>query len=1648
MKDPDEASDVASDVSTLGLAGVAAAQESPAEQLESVASGDSKPCCTDEAATPRPTHEVPVYWKAPSDGSIATTDLRRLIGHPKKPEQAQDVLNLATPGACRPSELIKELDSTSLLPEEGIVHSVNITKTDLSGPTEKPRGVDQMDLHDLVDLHNQIDEHRQQIPIDLVVVGKIHNVVQGMLVDSGSTISIISRSLWNEMKKDNPGMTLLPTAASIRTASGDLMPALGRVALEVELAGQHYLWLFYVLDSPEQVILGMDFLSWYNVQCDWRQGMLLLHGREVKSKKHYSTGDGKVRRLTLVQPTQLPANSHCLVEARIVKRGPGDLPDWGMTTPARQPIAEHGVIAGRALVDAHARTIMVPVMNPTDSRVILPGQFTVAYMEPVAAVEAGTLADQRAQMSQPFNDEPLDVIPDDDPVSDAPGQPGEKDHVPETPLVTIQNGENVQAIVVADESEGCETQSPIEQLDCGCLKDDYYPMERDDLLSDDEEPAPLTPEAVRLEAEAVRYGVPEHLQELYVDSSPRLDTEAEREQWAEFLVKYQDVFAKSAEDLGGTNIVQHRIDTGSHPPIRQAPRRIPMHKRAVAQQEIEKMLRKGVIEPCDGPWASPIVLVTKKGGDTRFCVDFRELNAATKKDAYPLPRIEDNLDALQGAHWYSTLDLLSGFWQVEVAPEDRDKTAFAVPGQGLYRFVTMPFGLCNAPATFERLMERVLQGLQWTIAVLYIDDVIVFSDTIESHLDRLGQVMDRLLKAGLKLKPSKCQLLRHKVEFLGHIVSADGVAVDPTKVEKVRNWPVPRSVTQLRSFLGLCTYYQNFIKDYSTVAKPLFALTEKDQPWEWTSWHQYAFAELKQLLSTAPVLGYPRLEGLWILDTDASDVGLGAVLSQVQDGVERVISFGSRTLRKPERNYCVTRRELLAIVTFVSYFRHYLIGTKFLVRTDHAALIWLLRKRDPVGQMAQWITLLSEYDMCIEHRPGKKHGNADALSRCMEGCRDTDDWDFPAGVQTTLTELQGQAQTHYTSVMTRAQAKKQQAEMDEEADLALDQFFKDDAEPSSDGSVSTGSNPVDSAEQDSAEAVPAADVDDATSQTEFTLSRGADTADAPVSEDESVDDTKDDLSDAVDATADVPLDEQEQPGQPRPPSITDRPQMTPEEAQKLQAKLAHDQKMQQFLDSESPFLWTAEAIAYIQEHDPDLSIVRRWLLNNERPTWEKLAPENAAVKSWWARLDELVVSKENNILYIRWESDGPHKPPPYRIVAARRMAPAIMREIHDSPTGAHLGQTKTSEKAKMSPFYWPGMVEYARRWVRCCNLCSSRKNPQHQKRSFLQSFYYGATGDRYSCDLCGPFSPPTKDGSRWILTVTDWFTRFMVAYSLRTATAEKVASKINNFITLFGCPLELYSDNGRNLHGEVMQALCKLLGVRKLATVPYRPSSNGITERENRVLKNCLSCFVNARGTDWDLWLDALSMGIRSSVHRTLNETPNMMMFARQIRLPIHSYLPLPPDLEPEPLPPSPYVAGLAEAMREAHDAIVSHLGHRYRYQKKNYDKHVTPVDYQVGQAVWLRVYPRPLGRSRALLKYWDETWIVIAKISQVHYKIQKTPQGRPQIIHADRLKSHPGDIACAATKRLWLALQPNATRVDKLGLEKSAREALGIKLD
>ena len=447
------------------------------------------------------------------------------------------------------------------------------------------------------------------------------------------------------------------------------------------------------------------------------------------------------------------------------------------------------------------------------------------------------------------------------------------------------------------------------------------------------------------------------------------------------LSSYQDVFALSDGELGCTDLVQHHVETGEHAPIRQYPYRTPVCRRSQIEEMVNSMQTQGVVKPSASPWSSPIVLVPKKDGTLRFCVDYRRLNSITRKDVYPLPRIDDILDTLGGAQYFSSLDLASGYWQVPIDPASIPKTAFTTH-HGLYEFVRMPFGLCNAPATFQRLMRTVLAGLDWCSA--YLDDILIVSTTFEEHLERLQEVLTRLRTAGLRLKPQKCHLFTAEVRFLGHVISKDGIRPDPAKTERVKEFPHPTDVASLRQFLGLASYYRRFVPGFSKIAAPLNSLTKKNTDFFWTAQCEAAFTQLQDLLTTAPVLAYPRFgsDTGFILETDASYVGLGVVLSQEQENGEvHPIAYASRSLDCHEKNYGISELETLGLVWAVRYFRAYLLGHPCTVYTDHAACLSILNTARPSGKLARWALTIQEMDLTIKHKAGKNNSNADALSR-------------------------------------------------------------------------------------------------------------------------------------------------------------------------------------------------------------------------------------------------------------------------------------------------------------------------------------------------------------------------------------------------------------------------------------------------------------------------------------------------------------------------------------------------------------------------------------------------------------------------------------------------------------------------------------------
>ena len=442
-----------------------------------------------------------------------------------------------------------------------------------------------------------------------------------------------------------------------------------------------------------------------------------------------------------------------------------------------------------------------------------------------------------------------------------------------------------------------------------------------------------------------------------------------------------DVFSKYKNDMGKTDLLAHQIKTFDNIPISMKPRRVPCGLEDDVNKMVDDLLNSDVIRPSNSPWNFPIVVVKKKNGDNRMCVDYRALNAKTARPIYPIPSSEELFDSIGDAKYFSSLDLSSGYHQVPITEKDKEKTAFSTR-YGQFEFNRMPFGLCSAPATFQKLMNMVLSKENWVKCVIYLDDVLIFGRTIEEHNDRLEEVLTRIKEAGLKLAPEKCRFLQTEIHYLGHVITANGVSTDPDKINSIRYWKLPMCKKEMQTFLGFCNYYRRFIHGYAKLSENLSSMIKKENKFGWTEETKSVFYELRDRLTKAPVLALPQKDGKYILDTDASYNAIGAVLSQVQDGEEKVLYYASKSLTKSQRQYCITRKELFAIYIFVLKFKHYLIGKTFLVRTDHQALKWLLNWDSPnTSQYCIWKAELEIFDMTVEFREGKKHINADALSR-------------------------------------------------------------------------------------------------------------------------------------------------------------------------------------------------------------------------------------------------------------------------------------------------------------------------------------------------------------------------------------------------------------------------------------------------------------------------------------------------------------------------------------------------------------------------------------------------------------------------------------------------------------------------------------------
>ena len=1504
------------------------------------------------------------------------------------------------------------------------------------------------------------------------IKGKVNGMSLQFLIDSACSFATIDVSVWSKLPKKPE---LKPFSCPITTANQQFLNCHGyvEVTVQIEDVGPFSYELLVADIGEGEAIMGHNLMKLLKAQIDVGRDVISIVG------KAYSYGPCLGRKVAMLRCNKMVTLRP--LESKVVTvqvEGEWEKGDVGLVTPSyflTPTSGDKGLTLNPGVVKPAKGRAQVLITNLSTEPKTLPKSYQMGTMETVESVVPFSeccpdpspskenvakvmSAVSRGQVSQ--NGSLLD-IPTPSSVGDGGGDSiaqGKMETIARGPMESIDSGKSVPealpkvlaqgkegqankpeppraAKATAAESQGDTASSKF------CAGDPLKDLPWDDFMT------------LLQRAEDVE--LPAHLHPLMDGLSPELDA-IQRNQVRALLYEFQDRFTEPEGPLGQTGMVTHTIDTGDHPPVKQSVRRTPLASRLIQEEEIKKMLAQGVIEPSCSAWASPVVLVKKKDGTYRFCVDYRKLNELTKKDAYPLPRLDDSIEAMEGAEWFNTLDLHSGYWQVEMAEADKEKTAF-VTRMGLYQFRVMPFGLTNAPATFERLMELVLQGLQWEQLQVYLDDIIVFGKSFLMALYHLALVFLRFRKANLKMKVKKCQLFQREVTFLGHIVSREGVKCDPEKIEAIVNWEHPQNLKDVRSFVGFASYYRRFVPHFSTLAEPLTSMSGKDELFEWTNSRELAFRSIKECLTTAPVLAYPRVTDQFILDTDASNVGIGAVLSQVQDGEERVIGYFSKTLAKPQRSYCTTYKELLAVVRACQHFKSYIWGQPVIVRTDHASLTWLRNFKEPEGMVARWIATLDSFNIAkIVHRPGAKHVNADALSRKMAGSPCTR-MDCPCCRE--LRELKVEQAREKEACKGKSGTKKTQGNSENPKPQRVVRKRKKlvemsvQTEPVGEFSVKapcTETPTSQSVRQENAlaenspalaQAPPGENSERLPPEKPFKLpkpkvylyppdylnrrrrrqkakhplpltpGRGKQLPEQPSHSQAALSDPENvvvvnnvemsvlENSDEKESSPENENVDLERVSQSLTPSH-DLPQGTAS-AKVMQTRTS------QMLEKIDDFMSKCDLgdIVAKQATDPDLVHLSALLKQYEtRPAWKNVASGSAELKAYWTKWDEMKM--KNGVLWRCTVEmfEGKMLKRYWRLVVPPVLRNELLKLVHDHKTSGHLGEAKTYARLKQF-CYWPGCKADVKRWCKRCHQCALIKPGGEHKRAPLLQQLSGMPMERIAADIVGPL-PETERGNRYLLVLQDYFSKWMEVYPLPQKTTMQVADKLLEMITRMGIPRQFHTDQGGEFTSDIIKNLCQLLEIDKTQTTPYLPSSDGMVERLNRTIQNMLRAYVSEYRDDWDEAIPFLCMAYRSTEHESTKCTPNLLMLGREVETPLSvQYLPPaePPDVACE----IEYVEWARDVMRRAHTLARQNLQKAATRQKRVYDQSASRRKFQIGEWIYLRDFVG--GQAKLGLK-WKGPFMIVKVRGEVTLAIQKNPLAKIKTVHVNHVKQCFGE--------------------------------------
>lgn len=950
----------------------------------------------------------------------------------------------------------------------------------------------------------------------------------------------------------------------------------------------------------------------------------------------------------------------------------------------------------------------------------------------------------------------------------------------------------------------------------------------------------------------------------------------------DLCAKFRPVFSLSMAELGRCTIAEATfpVPPGTRP-VDRPPYRPNPRASAVIDKCVQDMLDWDIIEERPSPWGSPCTIVAKSNGSPRFCVDYRHtLNRHIVRKSWPMPNLESCLDAVGEALYITVCDVLSAFWQIPVATEHIDRTAFVTP-HGKYCFKRMPFGVCNAPWLFQQIMSMALGHLGPDSGVLaYMDDLICISPTFESHLKSLERMFAALQAAGLTLKPSKVQFGQKQIEYLGHVISAKGITVSTERIEAIRKLPTPTCIKDLRSVLGMFNFVRRFVKDYAEITSPLVDLTRKEFTLKkkfkaaWGSAQDEAFAKVKEALTSAPVLHFPDFSREFVVHTDASEQGVGAFLAQPSkdsaDGKDLdIVAYYSKRFSKSQRHYSPTMKECLAVVWAFVHWRPYLWGRHFTCHTDHQALTYLYQMQDTSNMLTRWAIALQSFDFTVKHVPGKLNVVPDTLSRIFS-------------------EVNGE-------------------EISSEPKLAA-------------------------------------------------------------------------------ICRNVPEGQPFHPPAPREYEVS-----------------AHN------LDEIEPVESDRELFTSAVSVFPAVDSVK--LLDKQKEEFGQYfdylnEPQSAPVPSRQSKSSMSKFFLHEGLLYHSYRPGHLRRRGDFRdqLVVPESLRKLVIHACHDLPSsGGHLAFKATFDKVR-DRYWWPTMHSDVQQHVNSCISCQHRKTSHRPPALPVGHRPVERPFQCVAVDLVEYKS--ASEGNRYILSVIDHFTRFVILIAIKNKEATTIVRNLmDRVFSIFGPPETLHSDQGTEFENQLVKELQNVFGYSKTRTAAYRPQGNSVLERVHSTLHSMLAMYSNLACDNWAELLPFVQLAHNTAYSSTLHETPHYLVFGRAPLLPVDLILGVPATDTPQSR--LDYSRRTVENLQLAYELVRRNLKERVSKQASANEKLSFP-SFTSGEKVLVhRPYHETDGPNPKLYSPWHGPYVVRSKLSPVTYRVSKPDDQVETTVHLGRMKKY-----------------------------------------